>query len=484
MTLLHASATELARRIRDRQVSPVEVVRAHIDRIEAVNPRLNAVISDRYARALDEARAAERRVLREPVEELPPLLGVPCTIKAAFAMRGMPWDVGLHARAGVVATEDGPPVAALRAAGAIPMAQTNVPEGLMWVETYNKLHGRTGNAYDPTRCPGGSSGGEGAIVGAGGSPFGLASDVAGSIRMPAFFNGVFGHKCSGARVDCAGQYPPTNGPRGRFLCSGPVTRRAEDLLPLLRVLQDPRWRDSQGRRHGLPRHRRMVEGDLRGLRVLVAEDNGAVPVTREIRGGVRRAADALAARGARVEDWPSRSLRRSLDITTALMDEVPGWTFSQIIGNGDPIDLPRELLRAPLGRSPHILPSLALVLFETVTPKIPGSSRWLRQRSEDGRALRRELEERLGDDGVLLHPPFPRTAMRHGHALLRFWEFAYSSIFNVMRTPVTQVPLGLDSRGLPLGVQVVGAEGRDALTIAVARNLEDALGGWVFPPNP
>ncbi len=481
MTLLRASAVELARRIRRREVSPVEVVRTHIARIEAVNPRINAVIRDRYGRALAEARAAEARVGREPADALPPLLGVPCTIKAAFALRGMPWDVGIGARRAVVATDDGPPVAALRAAGAIPLGQTNVPEGLMWFETYNKLHGRTGNAYDPRRCPGGSSGGEGAIVGAGGSPFGLASDVAGSIRLPAFFNGVFGHKPSGGRVLCAGQYPPTEGPRARFLCSGPVTRRAEDLLPLLRILEDPAWRDSRGRRHPLRPRRRLVGGELGALRVFVAEDNGRIPVTGPMRAAVRRAADALADRGARVEPWSGPTLKHGLDIATALMDEVPGWSFSEIVGDGVPIDLARELLRGLRGRSAHILPSLGLVTFETLAPHVAGSGLWLRQRQQEGRALREAFEDLLGDDGVLLHPPFPRTAMRHGVALLRFWEFAYSGLFNVLWTPVTQVPLGLDRGGLPLGVQVVGAEGRDALTIAVARNLEDALGGWVPP---
>ena len=481
MTLLLASATELARLIRRREVSPVEVVRAHIDRIEAVNPRINAVIRDRYARALDEARAAERRVLREPAAALPPLLGVPCTVKAAYALGGMPWDVGILARAGIVAHEDGPPVAALRAAGAIPVAQTNVPEGLMWFETYNKLHGRTGNPYDPGRCPGGSSGGEGAIVGAGASPFGLASDVAGSIRFPAFFNGIFGHKPSGGRVTTAGQYPPTKGERARFLCSGPVSRRAEDLLPLLQILEQPGWTDSRGRAHPLRPRRRLVGGDLRGLRVRVAEENGHVHVTREMRGAVRRAADALADRGAEVRPWEGPTLKHAASIATALMEEVDGWSFSQILGDGEPIDLARELLRAPLGRSAHILPSLGLVLIETLSPKVPGSARWLRQRQEEGRALRQALEDQLGDDGVLLHPPFPRTAMRHGEALLQFVGASYCALFNVMWTPVTQVPLGLDRRGLPLGVQVIGAEGRDALTIAVARCLEDACGGWVPP---
>ena len=478
--MLRSSAKALAHRIRRGELSPVEVVRAHIERIEQVNPRINALIEPRFDAALDEARVAEQRLAgARRSEGLPPLLGVPCTIKAAFAMEGMPWHSGLEARKHIVAREDGPPVARLRAAGAIPLGLTNVPEGLMWFETYNGLRGRTGNPYDPSRTAGGSSGGEGSVVGAGGSPFGLGSDVAGSIRLPAFFCGVFGHKPSGGRVPCAGQFPPTWGPRATVLSTGPLTRRAEDLLPLTRILADADWRDSRGREHGWDPPPAVASGDLSGLTVLVAEDNGRIPVTRELRRSVRRAGDALGRRGARVESWSHPSLKRSLEIWLGMMDEARGWTFAEILGDGAAIRLAPQLLRKPLGRSPHILPSLLLCVVEAAAPRF--STDWMPRVAAEGRALAEDLERRLGDSGVLLHPAFPRTAMRHGVALLRPYEFAYSALFNVLRLPATEVPLGLDRGGLPLGTQVVGAEGRDALTMAVAEVLEEELGGWTPP---
>ena len=138
---------------------------------------------------------------------LPPLLGVPCTIKENFAFVGTPQASGLLARAHIVNDHDAPAVARLRAAGAIPLGVTNTSELCMWMESFNKVYGITNNPYDPTRTVGGSSGGEGAIIGSGASPFGLGADVGGSIRMPAFFNGVFGHKPSPLLIPNGGQYP-------------------------------------------------------------------------------------------------------------------------------------------------------------------------------------------------------------------------------------------------------------------------------------
>ncbi len=191
--ILAASGVALARAIRDRRVTSRAVVQAHVERARLVNPALNAIVRDRYDAALHEAAVADEKTSSTHRDDLPPLHGVPCTIKEAFAFEGMPNSAGLWARRDVVATKDATAVARLRAAGAIPLGVTNISELCMWFESQNKVWGRTNNAYDRTRTAGGSSGGEGAIVGAGASPIGLGSDVGGSIRMPSFFYGVFGH---------------------------------------------------------------------------------------------------------------------------------------------------------------------------------------------------------------------------------------------------------------------------------------------------
>ena len=263
------------------------VVEAHIARIEAVNPTINAVVAKRYDDARAEADAADARMAAaaRPDEALRcRYLGVPCTIKECFALTGMPQSSGLVARKGVVASDDATTVARMRAAGAIPLGVTNVSELCMWYESNNRVYGRTNNPYDPSRIVGGSSGGEGAIIGAGGSPFGLGSDVGGSIRMPAFFNGVFGHKPTGGLVPGSGQYPEAHGEGARIVATGPLARRAADLWPLVKHHGGAR-RQGRGRardaarRSGGGAHRRAHRRRRRGQRRLP----GASPSSRRRR---------------------------------------------------------------------------------------------------------------------------------------------------------------------------------------------------------
>ena len=243
LNLHTCSAMDLSRMLRNRSLSPVELLEAHIKRIQIVNPHVNAFVENRYETARMEARAAEKVLRKADPDSLPPLLGIPCTIKEFFAIEGMGWTGGLLSRKGMTASADSTAVSRLRAAGAIVMGTTNVPEGGLWMETYNKIYGRTRNPWNPERTCGGSSGGEGALVAAGASPFGIGSDVGGSIRIPAAFCGTVGHKPSGRLLPNTGHFPPAIGDAGAYLCSGPLCRRVEDLMPLLRVLAGPDGED-------------------------------------------------------------------------------------------------------------------------------------------------------------------------------------------------------------------------------------------------
>ena len=377
----------------------------------------------------------------------------------------MPFTAGLVARRGVRSERDAVGVARLRQAGAIPLGVTNVSELCMWMESSNLVYGRTHNPYDPTRTVGGSSGGEGAIIGAGGTPFGLGADIGGSIRMPAFFNGVFGHKPTGGLVDNAGQFPlPAEG-ASRFLTTGPLARRAEDLAPLLAILSGARGRDP-------------AQVALEGLDVISVEGNGRMAVSDDLLRAQRAAAEALRARGARVRTARVAGLAPSIEIWGAMLDAAGGPSFSSMLGNGTEIRALRELGRWVLGRSPHTLPALALALVEKVPKLMPSHGR---RYVEAGAALRRELLELLGPRGVMLYPSHTRPAPRHNHAMFPPWGWAYTAIFNVLEVPVTQAPLGLNAEGIPLGVQIVGAHGEDHVTLAVALELEKAFGGWVPP---
>ncbi len=478
--LLLQSASELARRIRARELGVHDVVLAHVRRVQQVDPKLNAVVQDRFAAALDEAhRVDEHLASLGPsaiaASDLPPLFGVPCTIKEAFALEGMPNTAGLLARKGRRATSDATAVKRLRAAGAIPLGVTNLSELCMWMESSNRVYGRTNNAYDPSRTAGGSSGGEGAIVGAAGAPFGLGSDVGGSIRMPAFFNGVFGHKPSGGLVPNSGQFPIAENDALRYLTTGPLCRRAEDLMPLLRVLAGPDGIDT--------RCETMPLGDPRavkvdGMRVVLVRDNGIVRVEPALAEAVERAAAALAQRGARVVEARLDRHARSLEMWSAMLNAAGGESFAELMGEGTAVSGGAQLVRWLLGRSPHTLPAIMLALVEKVPKLMP---RHAERIVAETRELRHDVESLIGSGGVMLYPPFPKVAPKHNRPLLSPLDFAYTAIFNVLENPVTQVPLGLDARGLPLGVQVVGIHGEDHVPIAVAQVLEEAFGGWVPP---
>ncbi|MCO4771489.1 MAG: amidase [Deltaproteobacteria bacterium] len=472
-----ASATSLAKAIREGTTSSVDVVDAHIARLSRVNPVINAVVAERLDAARAEAKRADERIAGGEAD-LPPLLGVPCTIKECFEVDGMPWTSGHVARVGRVGTKDAEPVARLKAAGAVVLGVTNVSELCMWLETSNRVYGRTNNPYDPKRIVGGSSGGEGAIVGSGASPFGLGADVGGSIRMPAFFNGVFGHKPSGGLVPNTGQFPIAENQALRYLTTGPLARRAEDLMPLLEVLAGPDGVDTgcEPMELGDP-----SSVDLSSLRVLDMVSDGRTRVHRELQEAQERAASHLEGLGATVVREPLRELRHGVEIWSAMLDGAGGQKFDVTLGDGRPVRLGRQLLRWSVRRSPHTLPALGLAGIERLSGLTSGQLGKFRAMGEE---LRQELERRLAGNTVMLYPSFPEPAPRHYVPLLRPLRFGYTALLNVMEVPSTQVPLGLSRRGLPLGVQVVGAHGQDHRTIAVATELERAFGGWVLPDTP
>ena len=468
------SATSLARLIREGRVSSRQVVDAHIARIETVNPRINAMVMPRFEQARAEAELADEAVRRGG--GLGPLHGVPCTIKESFALEGMPHTAGLVARQGVRATKDAPTVARLRDAGAIPIGVTNISELCMWMESNNRVYGRSNNPYDASRIVGGSSGGEGAVIGAGASPFGLGSDVGGSIRMPAFFNGVFGHKPSSGLVPNTGQYPATDSPQGlRFLSTGPLARRAEDLPLLLSLLAGP-----DGECAGCePMALRDPEAvDIASLRVLDMRGDGFTRVQQRLRSAQRRVSEHLRSLGCDVGKLRLPKLRHGLEIWSAMMEEGNEQTFGTLLGNGEEIDFWPAMLRFLVGRSPHTLPALGLVAAERVVKRLGDRSEQVIALAGE---LRAELEDRLGDDGVMLYPSYASVAPKHGAPLMPPTRWVYTALLNVMEMPSTQVPLGLDHEGLPLGIQVAAKRGNDHLTLAVARELERRFGGWIPP---
>jgi Asp-tRNA(Asn)/Glu-tRNA(Gln) amidotransferase A subunit family amidase len=469
-SLTERSATELAAAIRAREVTAREALEAHIELLERA--KLNAIVAERFDAAREEADTADARLdAGEP--DPPPLLGVPCTIKESIAVAGMPQTSGLVSLKGRVAEETAPCAQRLLGAGPVLLGVTNLSELTMWIESENRLYGRTDNAYDPTRTAGGSSGGEGAAVGSGGSPIGIGSDFAGSIRVPAFFNGVFGHRSSSGLVPATGMFPMSEGEAMRMNSVGPLARRAEDLMPVLRLIAGPDGTDPLTREVELGDP---AEVEIGGLDVVLGTGTSYLPVRKELRDARERAAEALERRGARVQRRPMKSIRRATELFLAAAQSGAGLKLSELIvqHGSDPVTLRSALRRG----GPHTR-AMRLTLL---TERIGLPPRRVKRALAAAESLQQEVSDIIGD-GVLLHPPHPRVAPRHGRTVGKPWVLAPTAVFNLLGLPATQVPLGLNLRGLPLGVQVAGRLDNDHVTIAVAMALEEDVGGWVPPPR-
>ena len=289
--IVYASLVETAKNIRGRKISPVELAEAHLARIARLNPKLNAFVTVDAERARAQARSAEAAVsLNSKTTSLGPLHGVPISIKSSVDVAGLPCECGSVLRKGNTPTEDAPLVGRLRAAGAVILGNTNVPEFLMAYETDNLLCGRTNNPWDLERTPGGSSGGEAAAIASGCSAGGVGSDGGGSIRVPAHYSGICGLKPTPGRVPSTGHFPASAGPFAQLGVVGPMARTVRDVAQLFEVMAGPDPGDPAAAPVPL---RRWSADEIRKLRVAYFEDDGATPVTPETAAAVRAAADAL-----------------------------------------------------------------------------------------------------------------------------------------------------------------------------------------------
>ncbi len=477
--ILRASGTELARMIRDGELTSRQAVEEHIEQIQRVNPTLNAVVRERFDEALSEADAADASLKTMKPSEIPPFHGVPCTIKECFGLTGMPQSAGAVKRRGVIAYEDATAVKRLKDAGAIAMGVTNTSELCLWMESNNYVYGRTNNAYDPKRTVGGSSGGEGAIISAGASPFGLGSDIGGSIRMPAFFNGVFGHKPTGGLVPGTGQHPCAENEALRFLTTGPLCRKAEDLMPLVKAMAGPDGVDTgcYEMELGDP-----DDVDLTGLRYLNLRGFKRYPVHPSLKYRQQLMVDLMKRRGCQVIDIDIPEFSMAFEIWSAMMGEAADTPFVELMGDGEPVNAAAELAKWMVGQSDHTAMASLLGIAEKLVEVLPGFRTKL---VELGQTLKARVTEMLDDDGILFLPSYTSPAPKHNVA---FWnqlrlrsDYAYTAILNVIEVPVTQVPLGMDRLRLPLGIQVAARHGNDHMTIAVAKMLEREFGGWQPP---
>src|SRR5215831_19643981 len=308
-SLTALSASEIARLVRRKERSPVEVVEAHLSRIEKLNPEINAFSYVDYDGARAQARRAEK--IAGNGGELPPLLGVPITVKSCIDVAGLPCEAGSRLRGGYVAAQDATLVARLRQAGAILLGNTSTPEALMAYHTDNELQGRTNNPWNLTRTPGGSSGGEAAAIAACMSAAGIGSDGGGSIRVPAHFCGICGLKPTPGRVPGTGHYPAGYGPFSLIGVVGPMARTVEDLQLLFQTVSGYDYADPAS---SPVRPQAFENGSKRNHRIGYYVDDGFNAPTAETRNAVEKAADALKDAGYQTEPFRPDDLDRAREL--------------------------------------------------------------------------------------------------------------------------------------------------------------------------
>ena len=447
--LLALSATQQARLIRERQISPEELLRVHLDHIAAINPSINAAI---------EVFAGS------PSAAAGPLYGVPFSVKDSIEIAGKVCTAGTLGRASAPpAASDATLVARLRAAGAVPIARTNLPDLLFAFESDNLLYGATNNPYDLTRTSGGSSGGEAALIASGGSPLGLGSDCAGSVRLPAAFCGIAGIKPTSGRLPRTGHYPPAGGWIEALWQIGPMARRVEDLCLVLPLLIGSDGVDPSVVSMPFADPRQI---DLRPLRIAFYTDNGIAPANAEVSRTVRAAAAALQHECAVVDEARPACLENSYDLEMKLIGADGGcslWAFLDQIGCAHV----HPLLRAWLDK---------LVPYHT---DLPGFQEYWAEWDQ----YRSEMFAFLRNYDVIVCPAYTQAALPHGASVVEenFRGFSHTMAYNLTGWPAAVVRCGESASGLPIAVQVVAHPWREDVSLAVAARLEGIFGGWRPP---
>jgi Asp-tRNA(Asn)/Glu-tRNA(Gln) amidotransferase A subunit family amidase len=463
--LVFASACWLAERVGKRQVGALEVVDAHIRHLERVNPTLNAFVTTDFDRARRDARAADERLARGDAAR--PLEGVPVSVKDAINTAGLRTVAGSRLFTSNVPVSDATAVRRLKAAGAIVLGKTNVPECALDWRTNNPVFGRTNNPWNPAYSPGGSSGGEAAAVAAGCSAGGLGTDLGGSIRVPAHFCGVCGLRPTPGRVSAHGFALPQTGPFTLSHSFGPIARSVEDLALLFAALAGFDPCDPISVVSPVPP---VPALDMRELRLAVCADGG-VPITQETRQAVERAGQSLARRGAEVTAW---ALPAIAEVPHVFADWVLQPALPAIIS----LYRGREDAMGPLVRG----------LADRWHP--PSLERFLDAWSARD-AIRRAILDRMGHRCVLIMPVCStpafhsnqRGALAVDNGSVEYsTSFAYAELASIAALPALTLPMGRTETGLPVGVQLVGRPFEEPLLLAVARLLEQETGGCQRPP--
>ena len=447
--LVQQSLRAIAKLIQLREVSPVEVAEAYLERIERLNPALNAIVTV-APDVVERARAAEAALLRG--DEIGALHGVPVTVKDTIDTAGLRTTSGSKIRMDYVPAIDAPAVARLKAAGAMVLGKTNAAEMAMDYTADNPVFNRTNHPFDPRLTPGGSSGGEAVAIATHMSPGGIGSDLAGSVRIPAHFCGICGLKPTTGRIPGEMQFPPSIGPYSLGAVIGPMARNAGDLRLLFGALsRDPFERSTF---------------DLRGTRVAWYTDDGVAPVTEETANAVARAARALSDAGLIVEERRPPHVERGYEMWLKVFSRASVVQLRSVYKGRESEG--GSFVRWRLGTADN-----------TPTPTLDEYIAGWMERDR----LREELLQWMETTPIIIAPVGATPAYPHdtlkvtvrGSTFGTFKAFSYAQTFSVFDLPVVTVPAGKSNDGLPIGVQIAGPPFAEETILAAAEIVEKSV---------
>ncbi len=479
-SLAFNSAIELTRMIRDKEISSVELTQYFIDRIERLDEGLNAVVVRDFDRALAAARDADDALARGQL--IGPLHGLPMTIKESYDVAGLPTTWGIPQFTDNVAETDAVVVSRYKAAGAHFMGKTNVPTTLFDFQSFNDIYGTTSNPWDLDRTPGGSSGGTAASLAAGLTGLDSGSDIGGSIRNPAHYCGVYGHKPTWGIVPSQGHGLPGSLAVGDLAVVGPLARSAEDLTLALDVVAGADALNASGWQLSLPEPRART---LSELRVAVWATDDMAPVDAQVVERIREIADRLSDLGATVSDT-ARPAFSPQDAHNTYLSLLFSLTRSRV---------PDEVFE----RNKSLAAGFAAGDMSTEAISARASvldhREWLRYHNVRTR-MRMQWNSFFEDWDVVLCPIMATTAPAHDQTPLNdrtllvngterpyIEQLFWAGLANVGLLPSTVFPTGLSEDGLPIGIQAMGAEFDDRTTIEFARLMEQEVGGFVAPTD-
>jgi amidase len=476
-----ASATELAGEIRDRRVGCVELLDFYLSRAERHNPGLNAIVVWQVDQARERARAADAALARG--ERWGPLHGVPMTVKESFNVAGLPTTFGTPLLKNNIAAANAFLIDRLLQAGAVIYGKTNVPYMLADAQSYNDIYGTTNNPWDPARSPGGSSGGEAAALAAGLSALGAGSDIAGSLRNPAHYCGIYAHKPTWGLISTRGHAPPGIMTPTDISVVGPMARHAEDLELAMRTLAGPDLLQRAAWRVELPPPRRRRLGDFR---VAVWASSPLCRIDASVSELFDRAIAAIARAGATVDNTARPGIADE-EHHRLFMLLLRAATASRMRDD----DFARQQEIAATISDDDMSDRAAVARGATLMHRAWGSANEARTK------LRYTWHEFFTRFDVLLTPVAATAAFPHDHnpnrdervvdvngKLVPYAEqLFFAGLASLSYLPATAAPIGLTAGGLPAGLQIIGPEGEDPTTIEFARLLAAEIGGFVPPPK-